>query len=254
MGSLSLARFAALLAFLRADCYDPRCVSIVGIHETGSNVETMDFSNIRFIAATLALLVVASGCAIIGVKEQREAMHDFVRIRGSVRTEKPSKNPVVVLLARVTGTPDEIDPATVRRPANLIDHFPLERPGRFAFAVQPGTFQIAAFEDRNSNLYSWLDMNPESDFIKSLFYQPPDFRTARPLPDHTEFHMMYGFNNGDESGPSSDGMLTVKNMTRIEAIEAADYRTLPLDYGHADILHSDEAASRLGVILGERSE
>ncbi len=403
-----------------------------------------------------------------------------MRIRGSVRAEKPSDHRIIVLLFRVTGAPDEIDPDSGRRSVNLIDHFPVERSGRFAFGAQPGTFRLAAFEDRNANLtydsgeavlaglsdfelapgerlddidlvvphdasldpvfdvlheqartprdqqnfsigrftvrgdvvdlsdpkfgqpsgsmgmwrfvdfifeigpgvyfleqydrnkipvlfvhglsgfpqefstliagidrdhfqpwvyfypsgihldgisdhltdvathlqmkhgfdemavvahsmgglvsrsfirkywertaradikvfvalsspwggskatariegapkdlivYSWLDMSPSSDFLKGLFHQPPDFRHRRPLPSHTEFHMMYGFRRREASfGPSGDGVVTLKSMTRVGAIEAAHYRALPLDYDHTDILHSDEALDRLNLILEE---
>ncbi len=64
--------------------------------------------------------------------------------------------------------------------------------------------------------------------------------------------MMYGFKRNERSfGPSGDRVLTLKSMTRIEAIEEADYRALPLDYGHVDILQSGEAVNRLNAILGE---
>ncbi len=64
--------------------------------------------------------------------------------------------------------------------------------------------------------------------------------------------MMYGFKRKNRSsGPSGDGVLTLKSMTRIEAIKAADHRALPLDYDHKSILHSGEAVDRLNVILSE---
>ncbi len=434
----------------------------------------------RLVATTLVTVFSASGCVLLGVKEQREALQRFARIRGHVRTENPSTNPVVVLLARTVGAPEEIDPDTGRRPVVLIDHFPRARSGPFAFAAQPGTFRIAAFEDRNSNLiydpgepvlaglpdfevaaggrlddvelviphdaslditfdvlaeqartlkdqqnfsmgrftvlgevvdlkdsrfgmasgrmgmwrfvdflfevgagvyflepydpskipvlfvhgmsgfpqefsalmetidrdrfqswfyfypsgvhldglsshltdivtylqnkhgfdemavvahsmgglvarsfllkyweqtqrrdiqvfvaisspwggsestagienlpeelvvFSLYDMRPTSDFVKGLFRQPPDFKRPRTLPGHTNFHMMYGFKRDERSfGPSGDHVLTLKSMTRIEALKEADYRALPLDYGHVDILKSGEAANRLNAILGE---
>lgn len=432
------------------------------------------------VATTLVIVFCAPGCALLAVKEQREALQSFVRIRGNVRTEKPTRNPVIVLLARATGATEEVDPDTGRRRMNLIDHFPRARSGHFAFLAQAGTFRIAAFEDRNSNLiydpgepvlaglpdfdlapggtldgielviphdsshdivfdvlaeqartfkdqqnfslgrftvrgevvdldaakfgmesgqmgmwrfvdflfevgagvyfleqydpkkipvlfvhgisgfpqqfstrmekidrnrfqswfyfypsgvhldgisnhltdvvtelqskhgfdemavvahsmgglvsrsfilkyweqtkrrdikvfvaisspwagsesaagverlpedlivYSWLDMSPKSDFLRDLFHQPPDFQRARSLPSHTKFHMMYGFKrNAGSFGPSGDNVLTLKSMTRIEAIEEADYSALPLDYNHVDILQSREAVNRLNVILNE---
>ena len=93
-------------------------------------------------------------------------------------------------------------------------------------------------------------MNPASDFIRGLFYQPPDYSDPRPLPDNTNFHMMYGHRRDESSfGPSGDGVLSLRSMTRTEAIEAARYRALPLDYDHTEILRSTEALDRLRVIL-----
>jgi pimeloyl-ACP methyl ester carboxylesterase len=100
-------------------------------------------------------------------------------------------------------------------------------------------------------IYSWLDMNPESDFLKSLFYFPPDYRRSRPLPDHVPFHMLFGYRRNERSmGPSGDGTLTLKSEARIEAVEEAR-SILPLDYGHREILESSEASTRLNTILSE---
>ena len=100
-------------------------------------------------------------------------------------------------------------------------------------------------------VYSWVDMNPQSDFLKGLFYQPPDFARRRTLPSHTKFQMIYGFQSDEnESKPSGDGVLSLDSMTRAEAIEEAEH-ALPLEYGHTAILHSNEAVSRLEFILGE---
>ncbi len=101
-------------------------------------------------------------------------------------------------------------------------------------------------------VYSWLDMNPSSDFLKGLFYQPPDYLRPRPLPPQTPFYMMFGYKRKESSfGPSGDGVLTTKSETRLEAVEAAK-SILPLDYDHVDILHSPEAVKRLNAILAER--
>jgi pimeloyl-ACP methyl ester carboxylesterase len=100
-------------------------------------------------------------------------------------------------------------------------------------------------------VYSWIDMNPESDFLKGLFYQPPGHVRPRTLPSHTPFHMIFGYKRDESSfGPSSDGVLSVKSEARLEAIEAAR-SVLPLDYDHPGILHSGEAVNRLNFILGD---
>lgn len=101
-------------------------------------------------------------------------------------------------------------------------------------------------------VYSWLDMNPSSDFLKGLFYQPPDYLRPRPLPPQTPFYMMFGYKRKESSfGPSGDGVLTTKSETRLEAVEAAK-SILPLDYDHVAILHSPEAVKRLNAILAKR--
>jgi pimeloyl-ACP methyl ester carboxylesterase len=428
-------------------------------------------SDNRLLALVVSLVLMASGCALLGVSEQRETVEEFARIRGSVRLIEQSESPIVVVLLRKTGA----DPS---EPVMVDDHFGLERPGNFAFVVSPGVFRLAAFEDRNANLsydpgepalhgqaffemgpgeirddielvvpadqsldvhldlrsleariprdqhhfslgrftvrgevvdldderfgpksgsmgmwrfadfvfelgpgvyfleeydpkkipilfvhgisgypqefstliekldrdhfqpwfyfypsgmhldgiashaaetvaelqilhgftemavvahsmgglvsrsfilkhwqqtkradigvfvaisspwggsesaanvqeapeglvvYSWLDMSPDSDFLKGLFYAPPDYQRVRGLPPHTDFHMLFGYKRPEHSfGPSGDGVLTVKSETRLEAIEAAR-SILPLDYTHVGILHSGEAVSRLNTILG----
>ena len=99
-------------------------------------------------------------------------------------------------------------------------------------------------------VYSWLDMAPDSEFLKSLYSQPPEYLRARSLPEHTHFHMIFGYRRDESSfGPSADGVVTVKSEARLEAVEAAR-SVLPLDYGHVEILHSGEAINHVNSILG----
>jgi pimeloyl-ACP methyl ester carboxylesterase len=103
-------------------------------------------------------------------------------------------------------------------------------------------------------VYSWLDMDPASGFLRGLFYEPPDFRRPRPLPAQVQFQMIFGYKRDEGSrGPSGDGVLTVKSEARTEAVLAAR-SILPLDYDHAGILASDEAATRLDAILRDAFE
>ena len=114
-----------------------------------------------------------------------------------------------------------------------------------------GSASAANIENAPKDLvvYSWLDMNPNSAFLKGLFFAPPDFVRPRPLPDHVPFHMLFGYQRKEGSlGPSGDGTLTLKSEARIEATLAAK-SVLPLDYDHHDILHSPEAVARLNRIL-----
>jgi pimeloyl-ACP methyl ester carboxylesterase len=107
---------------------------------------------------------------------------------------------------------------------------------------------------QNVVVFSWLDMNPLSDFLRGLFHQPPDYQEVRPLPEHTAFHMIFGYRRRARSwGPSGDSVLTVASMTRREAIDDAR-SVLPLNYSHTGILKSDAAVERVNMLLAEAFE
>jgi pimeloyl-ACP methyl ester carboxylesterase len=63
----------------------------------------------------------------------------MVKIRGSVRTEHASQHPLVVVLVRIDDPP------------RIVDHYVLEKPGRFFFEVLPGAYALGAWEDLNAN-------------------------------------------------------------------------------------------------------
>ena len=101
-------------------------------------------------------------------------------------------------------------------------------------------------------VFSWLDMRPGSEFLEQLFYEPVAPHRARSLPAQTQFHMIIGFRRPERSaGPSSDGAVSVRSQTRLEALEAAR-SILPLDEDHAGILHSEQTRRRLETLLEER--
>jgi len=116
-----------------------------------------------------------------------------------------------------------------------------------------GSPQAAGVEEAPQEymVYSWLDMSPESPFLKGLFYQPPDHRRARPLPASTRFDMIFGYRRREDSfGASGDGTVEMRSEARLEAILAA--RTLlPLDDTHVGILEREETAARVDSILRE---
>jgi pimeloyl-ACP methyl ester carboxylesterase len=98
---------------------------------------------------------------------------------------------------------------------------------------------------------SWLDMRPGSAFLTDLFHEPSGAPTARTLPDHVAFHMLFGFARHARSfGPSGDGVLSLASMARSEAVSEAR-SVLPIDCDHAGILRHPEASSRLTAILDE---
>jgi pimeloyl-ACP methyl ester carboxylesterase len=95
-------------------------------------------------AALGCLIAVAAGltgCVLLDVKSQRQALHRLARIRGEARIEPPSQSPIVVLLTRASDSSAE----------RVIDHYLLEEAGAFVFLVSPGSFQLAAFADSNQN-------------------------------------------------------------------------------------------------------
>jgi hypothetical protein len=90
---------------------------------------------------------------------------------------------------------------------------------------------------------SWLDVAPESDFLKKIY--------ATPLPGGTSHLLIYGSQKG---GPfwlkgENDGVVTVESETdsRIRK-SAAKVEYLP--YGHVDILKEDKTVMETSKFLG----
>ncbi len=123
-----------------------------------------------------------------------------------------------------------------------------------ALSTPWGGSEAAARVDRAPREYmvdSWLDMRPNSDFLKGLFYEPSNGKDARRLPDQVAFHMLFGFARRTRSfGPSADGVLSLASMARSEAVSEAR-SILPIDCDHVGILHHAQASSRLAAILDE---
>jgi pimeloyl-ACP methyl ester carboxylesterase len=91
-------------------------------------------------AAGIAAAVLAVGCVFAQVREQQKKMDAICRIRGTVTTEHPSENPLVVVLVRMEDGE-----------ATLFDHFVLRRAGRWQFFATAGTYGLEAFEDVSRN-------------------------------------------------------------------------------------------------------
>lgn len=88
-----------------------------------------------------ALVVVLSlcGCStIFAVKDEQKRADALCVLGGTVSVDRPASGPLVVAL--FTRGEDEFV---------LVDHFVTTRPGAWVFVVDPGTYWIAAFEDRN---------------------------------------------------------------------------------------------------------
>ncbi len=93
----------------------------------------------RCLVAIALLAPFAGSCStIFAVKEQQQLADELGVVAGTVATERPPTGPLVVaLLAR-----DADD-------FRLVDYFTAAKPGEWVFAVQAGTYWLAAFEDVN---------------------------------------------------------------------------------------------------------
>jgi pimeloyl-ACP methyl ester carboxylesterase len=76
------------------------------------------------------------GCALVRSKEDVGRLQALGLIGGHVSVATEADAPVIVVLS-------------ASPPAGVIDSVVLNRPGAYFFAVPPGTYQVAAFVDRN---------------------------------------------------------------------------------------------------------
>jgi len=97
------------------------------------------------VVGMLVLAAPATGCTTLRYaltsRGQVRSLLQLGRIEGRIDTEAPIDGPLVVVLAR----PGE----TESQP--LVDTFVRSGPGRFTFAVTPGRYNLAAYEDRNES-------------------------------------------------------------------------------------------------------
>jgi pimeloyl-ACP methyl ester carboxylesterase len=99
-------------------------------------------------------------------------------------------------------------------------------------------------------VHSWVDMAPDSRYLREIFYQDPDTRQRRrSLPGSVAHHLLFGFNRNSASfGASDDQVVTVISQLRSEAQTEAR-RLYGFDLSHSAILESPDVASLLNEIL-----
>ena len=102
--------------------------------------------------ALVAVLLVCTAtflpsCTLWKLSRQYERFEGVCQIGGTVVTEEPSANPLVVVLVRV-----EDEPLEEENDGSIVDHFVLEKANRWRFYVKPGRYALAAFEDVNADL------------------------------------------------------------------------------------------------------
>jgi pimeloyl-ACP methyl ester carboxylesterase len=109
-----------------------------------------------FILGTLAAFTLTA-CVFRDVAEQQAKFDALCTLSGTVETAHGTDRPIVVLLVRKDG-PGPVTMDNVR----LFDHFVLEGGGRWMFHTSPGSYGLAAFEDRNRNLV----YQPDEPFLR----------------------------------------------------------------------------------------
>ncbi len=103
-------------------------------------------SNIyKFFFAILVFSLV-TGCNILAVEEQQQKVASFCQFLGVVKPEIREKGLLVVVLFRHKGGTLEN-----RNNWNLVDHYVLEKAGRWSFYARPGTYELTAFQDIDQN-------------------------------------------------------------------------------------------------------
>lgn len=85
-------------------------------------------------------------CDLLNIKEQQDKAASFCQIKGSVNSELPNNGALIVVLLRHKG-------GLVNDKHNwgLVDHFVLDKPGKWAFYSRPGNYFLTAFQDINNN-------------------------------------------------------------------------------------------------------
>jgi pimeloyl-ACP methyl ester carboxylesterase len=92
----------------------------------------------RWLGLCVVISLALSGCMFRDLKRSLAEKAEYAVLRGTVRTERPSDLPVlVVIYSGDTGH------------EQLVDYFVLAGPGKYFFFVPGGTYRVAAFEDVN---------------------------------------------------------------------------------------------------------
>lgn len=104
---------------------------------------------LRLAAVLIAILVMfaSSGCVFRDVARQQTKLDALCVISGTVEVPDSNDPPVVVLLVRLP----ESGPLSQGNVA-LVDHYVRQGDGRWQFLAGPGTYGLAAFEDRSRTL------------------------------------------------------------------------------------------------------
>lgn len=93
---------------------------------------------------------------------------------------------------------------------------------------------------------SWIDMQPEGDFIKSLY--------RKKMPEHTSFYMFYGHRGSRNPFRSNnDGTITMASLLDYRPQSEAEMN-FAFNEDHASIVFSQEVLAQYNTILDEFDE
>jgi pimeloyl-ACP methyl ester carboxylesterase len=105
--------------------------------------EALDAAQLRRPVLACLLAVLLTGCALVSMnKEVTTLSNEATVLQGEVSAEGWGGRPIVVVLSR------EAEAGRLHR----VDFRLLYAPGSFLFVVREGSFQLAAFEDRDGDL------------------------------------------------------------------------------------------------------
>jgi pimeloyl-ACP methyl ester carboxylesterase len=115
----------------------------------------------------VAIALALAGCAtLLAVKGQQERADRTCLISGTVETAYESRGPIVVGLLARDASGDFV----------LVDHFAADRPGPFVFAVEAGSYWLAAFEDANRDARYADEPALRPDFEHPIVVAPGEAR------------------------------------------------------------------------------
>lgn len=87
---------------------------------------------------------------------------------------------------------------------------------------------------------SWRDIAADSPFMTALY--------QRPIPDHVDFRLLFGYRNSGQTGQSSDGVITMASQLDRRAQMAAR-GVYGFDETHTSVLESREVIGALNALL-----
>lgn len=104
-------------------------------------------------ALLLLVALGAAGCMFRSLGHDLEVWRGYATLRGQVSVEPPSQNAIVVVLYSGDGGAEQV-----------VDTYVQAAAGAYFFVVPPGTYRIAAFEDRGSSLVYDAGGDPATTF------------------------------------------------------------------------------------------